>query len=86
MQSIFYKIKEALTNAKHMAHWKHMRPNSLTKKEDVNCLGVNKEGVKCPRALECGRYTPSIIETRIYINFPDDYDIKNCEIYKKIND
>lgn len=85
MKSIFSKIKEILTNQARARYWKRMRLGSDIKKENVNCFGVNKEGVACPRALECARYTPHQIETRTYINFPEDYDIKNCEIYKNIN-
>ena len=82
---LFLKIKEILTNQARARYWKYMRLSSDIKKENVNCFGVNKEGVACPRALECARYTPHQIETRTYINFPEDYDIKKCEIYKNIN-
>ena len=47
----------------------------------IYCLGVNKEGVRCPRASSCTRYIPNESDTVPVINFHENYDIAKCEIY-----
>jgi|APGre2960657505_1045072.scaffolds.fasta_scaffold173326_3 hypothetical protein len=80
MFSLIYRIKNALTNKKTLLEWsqktKFMEENRI-----AYCLGVNQEGVKCPRALSCSRYTKEKINSETYLNFPPDYDIKNCEVF-----
>ena len=50
----------------------------------VYCMGKNKEGVKCSKALSCARYVPERIKGQEYIEFPEKYPIENCEIFSTI--
>lgn len=85
MSSMIRRIKNFLTNKKTILEWSR-NMNISPENKKAYCLGVNKEGIKCGKALECSRYLPSSIDTEVYVNFPIDYDIKNCEIFSKIND
>lgn len=80
MFSLIHKIKNSLTNKKTLLQW-FSGTRFMEKHQKVYCMGVNQEGVKCPRALTCSRYTHSSIDTKCYMNFPLNYDIKNCEVF-----
>ena len=84
MLSLIHQIKNMLTNKKTMLQWFGKMKETNTNRE-AYCFGFNKEGVRCPRALDCRRYTNKEIETKTYINFPEGYDIKNCEIFSPVN-
>jgi hypothetical protein len=49
------------------------------------CLVVNKEVIHCPRALSCKRYTSEKIKDHEYLDFHENYDIKNCEVFIDVN-
>ncbi len=84
MTSLFWKIKRLLTNKKSLVEYFTMELNK-SKSSMAWCLGVNKEGVRCPRATSCKRYTEKTIVAQEYIEFPENYNIKECEVFTDVN-
>jgi hypothetical protein len=77
-KNLFLKILSFLFGKKRTERLFKMQINQ---DKNVFCLGVNKEGVRCTKALDCSRYIPNPTETKTYVSFPKNYDIKNCEIF-----
>lgn len=82
--SLAWKIKRLLTGKKNLLDYLPMKLNS-EEGSIAYCLGVNKEGVHCPRALSCKRYTSEKIKDQEYLNFHENYDIVNCEVFTDVN-
>jgi len=81
MKKTYFELKNFILNKIFLRNFLKMK---ITNDDKAFCLGVNKEGVRCTKALDCARYIPNPTETKTFISFPENYDIKNCEIFINI--
>jgi len=81
MKKTYFELKNFILNKMLFGNFMRMKvPND----NKAFCLGVNKEGVRCVKALDCARYMPNPTETKTFVCFPENYDIKTCEIFVSI--